>query len=123
MKEIKQLTPEEINEYCDKTIHQLKNKHSICLCYALKNYLESKDIYDLDDYNNASQFIPEFTNENAVKHANADNISDNEKPWWNNGKMFYSYKLIPTVSGFDFDNRILFLEWLKSQYPVTPEEE
>lgn len=118
----KQLTPEEINEFCNQTIYRLKNVSAMCLCYALKGYLESKGIYDLDEsYEDASLFIPEFTNENAVKYANGNRASYNSNPWWCNGDMFND-KYFPTASGFDFNNRILFLEWLKEQYPITLKE-
>lgn len=121
MKEIKQLTPEQINEFCNLTINTLKNGSAVCLCYALKGYLESKDIY-YSNYNEVSSFIPKFTNDNAVKYANGDKTSYNSNPWWNNGSMFYNYNPIYTSNKFDYDNRILFLEWLKEQYPITPEE-
>ena len=117
MEEIRLLTPEEINQFCNQTINQLNNKSRICLCYALKRYLQSKGIYELFDYNSRGvfdlmgynkipQFIPEFTNENAVEYANAEKVYSSALPWWES----YSH-------GFDYDNRILFLEWLKSQYP------
>lgn len=113
----KQLTPEEINEFCNQTIYRLKNVSAMCLCYALKGYLESKGIYDLDEsYEDASLFIPEFTNENAVKYANGIKTSYNGNPWWDNGSMFYFN------SKFDFNNRILFLEWIKEQYQITLKE-
>lgn len=112
MEEIRQLTPEEINEFCDETINKFNDGTRTCLCYALKKYLLSKSIYDLMDYNETSLFIPEFTNDNAVEYANAEKVYSNANTWWES----YIYY-------FDYKNRILFLEWLKSQYPLTLKEE
>ena len=69
------------------------------VCYAIKQSFYSTTgvtIYEM--YRNITELIPEFTRENAIKYAKANNYS---VYWW-------------TVS--DIDNRIKFLDWLIEIY-------
>jgi hypothetical protein len=118
MENIKHLTPEEINEFCNETIPIIQNyrdEGDYYLCTHLANYLKEHDLIhwdrsSIDVY--YPKFISKFTNDNAVTYANA-RIANSNEIWWR-GNL--------SKKGYDCDNRILFLEWIKSQYPVTPEE-
>lgn len=51
-----------------------------------------------------SDYIPEFTYENAEKLANAKR---DESVWWLSSNNNYK---------FNYSDRIKFMEWIKSQY-------
>jgi len=113
-KSCKNLTSEQVIEFCDEMIINLKqnnedDKLNSYLCLGLINYLEKHKLWVgvcSDDDKNLFKYIPEFTKENAIKHANANDFN-NSSLWWNGNNNSY---------GFDVNNRIIFLEWIKSQY-------
>lgn len=103
----KNLTQEQVIEFCDETI--LKLKQNICdyLCSSLIGYVDKHKIYNgvfSNDNEMLSEFIPEFTNENAIKYGNSVKVSKRLSWWDGDGHP----------SGFDVNNRIIFLEWIKS---------
>lgn len=112
----KKLTNKKINKLCDEIIERInlaiENDLKIFLCNVISPKLncENEEIVN---------FIPKFNYENAAKHANAFRPSEHYSHWW-------SYKF----KGFNIEeenikvnqNKLLFMQWLKSQYPVTPKK-
>lgn len=113
MKELKNnsknLTPGQVIEFCDETISTLKQNIYNYLCSSLIGYVEKHKLYSgvfSNDNEMLSEFIPEFTNENAIKYGNSVKVSK-RLSWWEGNEH---------PNGFDVNNRIIFLEWIKSQY-------
>lgn len=111
------LSKKQIIQYCDETIARINNNDSTYfLCPYLKEYIKAKTFWGrLFGVNkDLSKYIPEFTYENAAKHANASIRNHNnpyDKIWWSFRDNDFKYT----------KDRILFLEWIKSQY-TTPEK-
>lgn len=107
---MKQLSNRKIRNICDEIITHLEQrsiKNHNYLCLELKNVLFKRG-YQHDVYESKlCDFIPKFTNENAIKYANGIQAKDNCSAWW------YGCELEKT---FNFDDRIKFMKWLKSQY-------
>lgn len=109
---MKRLSNRKIRNICDEMItilEQRSSKNTNFLCLELKWILIKKG-YNVIKYNKLHDFIPKFTNENAVKYANGIK----GYAWWerldNGDDKTYSIEI------FNFDDRILFLKWLKEQY-------
>ena len=99
----RKLTNKEIIDICEKVIIIVKrnelNGWSIYLCNETAEAIS--DTLDIEYCGNdvVDYYIPEFTKENAIEHANAINNYDNT--WW------YIH---------NYSDRIKFMEWIKSQY-------
>ena len=115
---VRPLTKKEIITFCNDTIKEIKLfdkdsdnplNYGSYLCKYLRDYLIG--LNNCDTKIEKSFYIPEFTNDNAVKYCNGW-VANNDRYWWS-GNL--------NLDGYDAVNRIKFLEWIKSHY-VTPEE-
>jgi hypothetical protein len=107
---MRKLSNKKINILCDIIIEDVykaqRSYSTIFLCCEITKYLGCYT-------NNITKKIPLFNYENAKIHADADNHGGFSF-WW-----VYSENL-STGRYYDeaYLNRIKFLEWIKSQYPV-----
>lgn len=100
------LTNEQIVEICENVIEKVKNAEKnnkkIFLCYETSleiSRIDHKPITNIYP----SDYIYQFTNENARKYANAKIYCI----WW---------KTADNNNKFNYSDRIKFMEWIKSQY-------
>jgi hypothetical protein len=119
---MRKLSKKQIIRFCDETIAEINKGETHYLCNALKYYIQAKTFWGkLFGHNkDLSKHIPEFTFENAKKYCNAKIRSDitnsqrtYNKTWWSlldNGYIYNS------------NDRIKFLEWIKSQYTTHKEK-
>jgi len=97
----KELTNEQIVAICDQVIEIVKEKERlktyVFLCSETMNLI--CDVLKIDYTTNSDvvKYISKFTQKNAAKYAN----SESKGVWWN---------LV------EYENRILFMQWIKSQY-------
>lgn len=86
-------------------INDIQNRRSSGLCYYLDEAIEVKYGHQLhDNYDYIKTYIPLFTYENAVQHANASS----DRHWW------WSYGSLYTGGIYDSINRMLFLDWMEN---------
>jgi hypothetical protein len=83
-------------EILESVKDQIRSKRD-CLCELIRSQIQKK-IQRMMFYTEIREFIPLFTYENAVKHADA--LAGRENKYW------WSYW------DFDFENRIKFLDWM-----------
>jgi hypothetical protein len=100
----KKYTNQEIIIMCDtiiENINQAKLKYQcVFLCDEVGNYLNvHRDVI--------INHIPEFTIENAIKHANARTPNNYDLGWWDGYEV---------DSAFNYQDRIKFMLWIKKQY-------
>jgi hypothetical protein len=106
---MQKLNNEEIIEILDKAIQKVeynkKNRiladrdyYPCGLCFIFRTLFKN-NIKEYNAIKSISYYIPEFTQENAIKYSN----SKESAYWWK-------------TDPFDYDNRIKFLQWIKSNY-------
>lgn len=116
------LTDSQVIELCDEIINGIhsaqKDNDVIYLCDALRLNLTNHYNFNVDK-SEISSYIPEFTFENAVKYCNArDNGLELMRSdlldlgWWDGFKK---------GSIFNYQDRINFMKWIKSQYVTSKE--
>lgn len=102
-----ELTKKQVTAICNKVIARLENakttKECVFLCSAIKIEIAAIEYRELHSFT-VEEFIPEFTKVNAVIMANA--IEE-----WSGNAWWYGSK-----SGFDYDSRIKFMEFIKECY-------
>lgn len=117
--EKKELTNEEIVEILKTCYNLIENGNNTMNPYFLCNKLSELIAAKFNlffDFNLARQYIPLFTHENAVIHANANPFDKNGKVpvvWFNNRDLNPSY---PNATYYNNQNRLIFLKWLIEQY-------
>jgi hypothetical protein len=85
-------------EVLERVKQELECRNLECLCELINNELEKKLEKSLF-YADINKYIPLFTYENAVKHADA--LEGRECRFW------WSY-----WREFDYENRIKFIDWI-----------
>ena len=100
------LTKEEQIKILEKVLDKLyTNNKKYGLCYIIR-FILRYEFYIRDYVIKIPKYIPLFTRENAIEHANA---RSNRLFWWTVG---YSYD---DHGEYDLDNRIKFIEWMISE--------
>jgi hypothetical protein len=92
----------EILEEVKRKLQSLDERNCLCelIIIGLQKKLE-KSLF----YADINKYIPLFTYENAVKHANA-----NEKQGGIDIHFWWSY-----WRGFDYENRVKFIDWMLNE--------
>lgn len=115
---MRRLSNRKIRNICDEIITNLEQRKNLnFLCIELEKALIKRgymNFYEIELHN----FIPMFTNENAVKHANGAESKFCKGVWWeylDNGD-----DKTCLIERFNFDDRIKFMKWVKEQY--TPKQ-
>lgn len=94
-------TTEQVISVCNSVIRQLKKKtHQMYLCVLIIEAIEKRLPKNNLRIHPISHYIPEFTLENALLHANANNGISERLAWW----------LRSDSEEFNFDDRIKFME-------------
>lgn len=111
---MRRLSNKTINRLCDEIIKEINlaidNNEMIFLCNVISPKLncEKHEIIN---------FIPKFNYENAAKHANAYRPNECHSHWWSYN--FFGFNIEEKNLKVN-QNKLLFMQWLKEQYPVTP---
>lgn len=112
------MTNKEIIIMCDciiNNINQAESKDQCSfLCDEIVIYL-NLNVNSFIDYiprDKIIDYIPEFTIENAIKHADARIINNFDLGWWDG----YTVNSV-----FNYKDRIKFMLWLKEQYVTLKE--
>lgn len=101
------LTPKQVISVCNSVIRQLKKEtHRMYLCVLLIEAIDKRLPKNNLRIPPIDQYIPEFTLENAILHANANKRISRFLAWW----------ISESENEFNFKDRIKFMEWIKSEY-------
>jgi hypothetical protein len=119
---MRKLSNKKIRGICDEIITILEQRSSVnpnFLCHELKGILLKKTRYSFIRNTELKIFIPKFTYQNAAKYANGRCYVDSVyKAWW--GRLDNGDDKSYPIETFNFDDRILFMKWLKDQYKESP---
>lgn len=108
------LTNKQVISVCNSVIRQLKKEtHRMFLCVLITEAIAErlqKNNFRIFPIN---YYIPEFTLENAILHANANKRISKFLAWW----------LMENNEEFNFKDRIKFIEWIKKEYQKKLKQE
>lgn len=100
-------TNKQVISVCNSVIRQLKKEtRRMFLCVLIAEAIVKRLPKNNLRISPITSYIPEFTLENAILHANADKRVSKSLAWW----------LTENNEEFNFKDRIKFIKWIKKEY-------